>query len=80
VEFPPLKEQAKTFIKAAVDHAKSGFTNVTDEVYEARIAVCNKCEFYQSGRCLKCGCFVGLKAHWSTQECPENKWHKKTDF
>jgi hypothetical protein len=72
--FPPLKEQAKNLAKAVVDHVKSGLKNVPDEVYEERLGICNKCEFYQSGRCLKCGCFIGLKAHWSTQECPENKW------
>ena len=41
-----------------------------------RKAICDTCEFLLPpfGNCMKCGCFVKLKAILRSQACPENKW------
>jgi hypothetical protein len=79
VELPPLSKQLKTLATSMVDYAKSGFKNVSDEVYNERNAICGGCEFFDAlalagmGRCLKCGC-SGVKLKLATSSCPIKKW------
>lgn len=89
-EEPGLLRKAVNFTKAAVDHARKGFTRVSDEVVTARFNVCssNTCGFYKSlnnqeGQCLhpSCGCSlkpVGIsgknKLRWAEQQCPVGLW------
>jgi len=53
---------------------------VTKGVYQGRLEVCRSCEFVRMGtgfeRCVKCGCFMRLKAKLSMVECPVKKWGK----
>lgn len=46
------------------------------EVADARLNICNSCEFLfqPTKNCKKCGCFVVAKVHGATAKCPENKW------
>lgn len=30
----------------------------------------------KDGRCTHCGCFMNVKVHYATAECPINKWTK----
>jgi len=30
----------------------------------------------KDGRCTECGCFMNVKAHYATAECPIGKWKK----
>ena len=30
----------------------------------------------KDGRCVECGCFMNVKAHYATAECPIGKWKK----
>jgi protein-arginine kinase activator protein McsA len=50
----------------------------TAKVYKERLAICKACEFYFSttGTCLKCGCFMRIKAKISSLSCPIKKWVK----
>jgi hypothetical protein len=60
----------------------SGFKKVQQHVYERRLAICRKCQFWQEngnmgmGKCLKCGC--GKGKHWLPHEqCPIGLWGKE---
>lgn len=60
----------------------NGFKKVQQHVYERRLAICRKCQFWQEkgnmgmGKCLKCGC--GKGKHWLPHEqCPIGLWGKE---
>lgn len=44
--------------------------------YEKRLSICKECEDLLSGMCLKCGCYIELRAMTKTQKCPNvpAKW------
>lgn len=71
---PTLTQQAKNFGSAMLQHAKSGFKHVTEEVKQDRLSICATCPFLSEGRCTKCGCFLDHKASLSTSHCPISKW------
>ena len=49
----------------------------TDEaLYERRLAACRSCDFLLSGMCLKCGCYVELRAAFKKSKCPDIKGKK----
>ena len=43
-----------------------------------RVLTCLACKYYDADKdeCLICGCPVEVKASWSTEVCPKNKWNK----
>lgn len=49
-----------------------------DELYDYRLAQCKACENLISGVCMKCGCYIELRAAFKTQHCPlpytDKKW------
>ena len=68
--------------KSMATWAGSGFKKVQQHVYEKRLAICRKCQFWQEngnlgmGKCLKCGC--GKGKHWLPHEqCPIGLWGKE---
>ena len=70
------------FAKSMATWAGSGFKRVQQHVYEKRLAICRKCQFWQEngnmgmGKCLKCGC--GKGKHWLPHEqCPIGLWGKE---
>lgn len=52
----------------------------SQEQIDARLAICNGCEFYQNNTCLKCGCALSREKNyknkllWADQKCPVDKW------
>lgn len=51
----------------------------TDDItYRSRLECCGSCEFLNQGTCVKCGCFVELRAAKKDMHCPEEhslrKW------
>jgi hypothetical protein len=76
---PSVATQLKSLAEAAKSYASSGFKNCEEYQYQARLAICNGCEFYDrnafmgAGRCLKCGC-SGLKLKIAASKCPIDKW------
>ena len=57
------------------------------EIAQARWEECLKCPklIYdevnpdtdrKDGRCIECGCFMNVKCHYATAECPIGKWKK----
>lgn len=83
VEFTPptLAEKAGHLAKSLFKWAQSGFSVVSQEVIEARLAICRQCNFYGGEKglikvaCKKCGCSA-KKAFLATEHCPlpEPKW------
>jgi hypothetical protein len=68
--------------KSMATWAGSGFKKVQQHVYEKRLTICRKCQFWQEngnlgmGKCLKCGC--GKGKHWLPHEqCPIGLWGKE---
>lgn len=75
-QVPSTAKQVGNFAKAALKHAKDGFSNVSFEQYLARLDVCKSCDLRLENRCTECGCYVDKKAWWQTEDCPKNKWPK----
>ena len=60
---------------------------VPQEIAEERWEICKQCPklLYDEtnpdtnkvdGRCTECGCFMNVKTHYATAECPMGKWKK----
>ncbi len=47
---------------------------VSDEVYEKRLDVCKSCANLNEGTCMKCGCYVELRASAKVSHCPAKLW------
>lgn len=47
-----------------------------DALYAERLAHCRQCEHLISGVCVKCGCYVELRAAFASQKCPNVKARK----
>jgi acetyl-CoA carboxylase beta subunit len=58
---------------------------VPQEVAEQRWEICKQCPHLlydevnpdtdkKDGRCTECGCFMNVKTHYATAECPIKKW------
>lgn len=45
-----------------------------EESYEKRLLICKSCDFLNAGTCLKCGCYVELRAAAKISRCPAKKW------
>ena len=49
----------------------------SDSLYRERLDLCTKCDHLISGVCMKCGCYVELRAAFKSQGCPnvkDRKW------
>lgn len=75
-KMPSLWQQAKNLTKSVIDHAKTGGQNVTSEEKQARLDICNGCQFFdkKNSRCGKCGCMMQIKTGWSSASCPIGLW------
>jgi hypothetical protein len=79
---PNFPQQMKNFAGSMGHWAGGGFKRVQQHVYERRLAICRKCQFWEEegnlgmGKCLKCGC--GKGKHWLPHEqCPIGLWGKE---
>ena len=59
----------------------------SQEEAERRWEICKGCPFLKydetnpdtnkkDGRCTECGCFMNVKTHYATAECPKGYWKK----
>ena len=39
-----------------------------------RRAICESCDQWEHGRCLKCGCYTFAKTRLTNERCPIGKW------
>ncbi len=75
---PGVVQQVVNFAGAVARHVAGGMQTVTEEEYQARLAVCQGCEHFKDNQCRQCGCRVAgdlmAKARWKEQRCPLGKW------
>lgn len=45
-----------------------------DDLYEKRLALCRECAKLVNATCLKCGCYVEIRALAKGASCPGRKW------
>ena len=66
-----------------LDKAKQQATakiKCSQEEIDARLAICNDCEYYENESCLQCGCAIsrdrvyGNKLAYKNKACPIGKW------
>jgi hypothetical protein len=43
---------------------------------DRRLEICNMCDFFQDGECLRCGCSVVAKTMMATEKCPIGRWKR----
>ncbi|MGN0522105.1 MAG: DUF6171 family protein [Eubacterium sp.] len=49
-----------------------------ENTYKSRLELCKKCDNLISGMCLKCGCYVEIRAILKNKACPDydnRKWN-----
>ena len=46
----------------------------SDEEYKRRLSKCKECDKLIDATCLKCGCYVEIRALSKNARCPGNKW------
>ena len=69
-----LKDIAADFIKTVSSN------KTTRKIYDARMDICKKCDFFTKWkRCTRCGCFMNKKAQYEGASCPLGKWNIKGD-
>lgn len=73
-EMPSTAIQAEGLIKDGSKIIASGGRFASEDVYQSRMAVCEKCANLQKNRCLKCGCYMKIKAKFAVMNCPINLW------
>ena len=62
-------------VKEYIDRIDPEIKTESDE-YERRLNICKECDHLMNGMCVKCGCFVELRAAVQKHYCPdvEKKW------
>lgn len=82
-KFPSAFQMARNLVKQSWLSAKAAVIEgrgliVDAEKANARLAICQGCEFYTQRRCIKCGCFMEAKAQFVAAICPINRWGENT--
>lgn len=55
---------------------------VSENEYKNRLDLCRKCDQLLSGMCLKCGCYVEVRAVFKNKSCADAdnvRWSKISD-
>ena len=82
-----VRDIATTHWKSLKAFMKGKHVIVPQEVAEERWEICKQCPqlLYdevnpdtdkKDGRCTECGCFMNVKTHYATAECPKGYWKK----
>ncbi len=82
-----VRDIATTHWKSLKAWLKGSQVIAPQEIAEKRWEICKKCPklLYdqtnpdtgkKDGRCTECGCFMNVKTHYATAECPIGKWGK----
>lgn len=72
---PSIFTQIKSFTKAVIKWAASGFST-SKRLQKKRMIICRACDDFNSEevRCMDCGCKLLYKTLMRTESCPQNKW------
>ena len=64
-------------VKECISRIKES-EKAADGIYAQRLSLCRECEHLLSGTCMKCGCYVELRAAFRNNHCPlagtKRKW------
>lgn len=71
---PDLARRLWNVAAAAADFARDGFAVTGEVTYQARLAICDRCEFRQEAICAECGCYIKAKAAGRAWSCPIGRW------
>ena len=63
-----------TVIQALRHAIQTGEIIADDDIIRRRLQTCNNCDQKSGIRCLRCGCFISMKAAVLVAECPDKKW------
>jgi hypothetical protein len=75
---PGAVAMARNLGQSLVEWSASGFKTCEGDELTKRLDLCVACEYLINNRCLKCGCFVEVKARLATSKCPIGKWQPLT--
>lgn len=81
-DYPSLPEQGKNLAKFTFQVLQKALNGgpliVSETVYQKRMSICRKCEYFDKSaiRCKHCGCFLQQKARVALDSCPIQKWEK----
>jgi uncharacterized Fe-S cluster-containing MiaB family protein len=70
---PNLPTKIVSLGKAIMSETKAiaqGEEPVSAEEQHRRLTICMGCEYYDSGKCLLCGCNMTVKTKFRTAHCP----------
>ena len=82
-----VRDIATTHWKSLKSWIRGSQVIAPQEVAERRWKICLECPHLlydevnpdtdkKDGRCVECGCFMNVKTHYATAECPIGKWGK----
>lgn len=71
---PNIARRAWSLANSVSDFIADGCRTLTPSEFEARLAICDACEFRKGNSCTKCGCKLSLKARGRAFSCPIGKW------
>ncbi len=63
-----LADKVKEFINGLSEEAKS-----EEALYRQRLSLCKSCKHLLNGTCMKCGCYVEMRAAIKTNHCPSEE-------
>ena len=90
-KLPPISQMVRNLAvdhwKSLKAFMKGENIITSQEVAEKRWSICLKCPHLlfdetnpdtnrKDGRCTHCGCFMNVKVHYATAECPIGKWEQ----
>ena len=90
-KLPPTSQMVRNIAvdhwKSLKAFMKGKHVIVPQEVAKERWEICKDCPFLKydetnpdtnkvDGRCTECGCFMNVKTHYATAECPKGYWKK----
>ena len=64
-----ILSQVEKTRKLMSDSEKAG-----DALYEKRLSICKECDKLIDATCLRCGCYVEIRALAKGASCPGKKW------
>lgn len=62
-------------VKAYIDNLSEDL-KVSESVYQKRLAFCKSCSNLIAGMCLKCGCYVEVRAALKKKTCADYDYKK----
>lgn len=70
-----VRNATKAVKRIVIAKAKGESVLLDESTVTQRLKACAECpHLSKARRCLKCNCFVDLKAALATESCPAGKW------